>query len=333
MYKERGLYVFPNNGKIRRLLYDGNEATELPEITFEQQIIDFLEINLSVLNKALKNLRSYDNNSLTFKQTADICSAIGRIAQDFCNDEPVYSFLLQTEFYLNGWNVNNEEELIDFKDYAIEVIQQIINVQNFFFAVTDAYCRHDGEHSEKVHYACIGRGSLFDCRFEEVVAHTNVSTKMFHMTVPTIPFNRGYRFETLTEYIWYIFINAIEHDKNISQCEYCGHFFIARTKKKTRYCDRVRTDDGRTCKQVGPAYIHKAKIKNIAIFQEYDRAVDRNYRRWERFDLKLGEEKNGKDITHDEYANWLKELREARSEFYAGKVSEEEFMEVIHRLD
>ena len=47
MYLSRGLYVFPNKHTIRRFMYDGEEATELPEITFEQQLIDFLEINLT----------------------------------------------------------------------------------------------------------------------------------------------------------------------------------------------------------------------------------------------------------------------------------------------
>lgn len=333
MYKERGLYVFPNNGRIRRFAFDGKEAAELSETTFEQQLVNFLEIDLGILKKVLNNLKAYDNNSLTFKQAVNICGTIGMIAKEFCMDEPVYSFLLCTEFYLNGWNVDDKDELINFKDYAVKVIQQVIDAQIFFYAVIDAYCRCEGEHFQKVHYACLGKGSIFDCRFEEIVAATDIDTNMFQMTIPTLPFNRGYRFETLSEYIWYIFVNAIEYNKSLSQCEYCGHFFTAKTKKKTRYCDRVRTDDGRTCKQIGPAYIHKAKLKNSELLKDCDRAVDRNYRRWERFDLKLSDEKQGKDMTHEEYADWLKELRRARSEFYAGKLSENEFRTVIHRLD
>ena len=36
MYLSRGLYVFPNKNKIRGFMYDGDKATELPEITFER---------------------------------------------------------------------------------------------------------------------------------------------------------------------------------------------------------------------------------------------------------------------------------------------------------
>ena len=46
MYLSRGLYVFPNKNTIRRFMYDGDEATELPEITFEQQLIDLSLIHI-----------------------------------------------------------------------------------------------------------------------------------------------------------------------------------------------------------------------------------------------------------------------------------------------
>lgn len=333
MYRERGLYVFRNNDTIRRFTYDGQEAEELPETRISQQLIDFLELDLDMLKKALNNLRAYDNDTLDFAQTAKLCGAIGIIAKDFCQYEPVYSFLLCTEFYLSTWNVNDEEELIEFKDYGIEVIQQTINIRNFFFAVVEAYCRATGDHADKLHYSCLGRAPVFECRFEEVITRTAINTKMFQMTIPELPFKRGYRFETLTEYIWYLFINAIEQDLNLSQCEYCGHFFIPKTKKKTRYCDRVRTEDGRTCKQVGPIYVRRARAKNDKIFDEYNKAINRNYKRMERFECKISDVKTGKDITYNEYADWLRDMSAARTAFYSGEISEGEFREVIHRLD
>ena len=58
MYLSRGLYVFPNKNTIRRFMYDGDEATELPEITFEQQLIDFLEIDLTPFNRLLDKLKA-----------------------------------------------------------------------------------------------------------------------------------------------------------------------------------------------------------------------------------------------------------------------------------
>ena len=125
----------------------------------------------------------------------------------------------------------------------------------------------------------------------------------------------------------------MEFDVNFSQCDYCGHFFSAKTKKKTRYCDRVRTEDGRTCKQIGPQQIYKLRINHSELLADYDRAINRNYRRVERYELKLGDEKQGKDLTYEEYFDWLQSLHAAKFAFMSGEISEEEFKVAIHRLD
>ena len=166
-----------------------------------------------------------------------------------------------------------------------------------------------------------------------VIAHTDVSSEMFQMTRPKLPYSRGYRFDDFPSYIWYIFLSAMEFDTNFSQCDYCGHFFKPKTKKKTRYCDRVRTDDGRTCKQIGPPLIYKFRIQYSDLLADYDRAMNRNYRRVERYELKLGDEKHGKDPSYNDYADWLRELHLAKISFMSGELSEEEFKKTIHLLD
>ena len=153
------------------------------------------------------------------------------------------------------------------------------------------------------------------------------------MTRPKLPYSRGYRFDNLPAYIWYIFLHAMEYDTSFSQCDYCGHFFKPKTKKKTRYCDRVRTEDGRTCKQIGPQQIYKFRLQHSELLADYDRAINRNYRRVERYELKLGDEKQGKDLSYNDYADWLRELHNAKVSFMSGELSDEEFREVVHRID
>ena len=131
----------------------------------------------------------------------------------------------------------------------------------------------------------------------------------------------------------YIFLHAMEFDVNFSQCDYSGHFFVAKTKKKTRYCDRVRTEHERTCKQIGPQQINKLRINHSELLADYDRAINRNYRRVERYELKLDGEKQSKDLSYEEYADWLQSLHAAKLAFMSGELSEEEFREAIHRID
>ena len=61
--------------------------------------------------------------------------------------------------------------------------------------------------------------------------------------------------------------------------------------------------------------------------------INRNYRRVERYELKLGDEKQGKDLSYNDYADWLRELHTAKVAFMSGEMSEEEFREAIHMLD
>ena len=118
-----------------------------------------------------------------------------------------------------------------------------------------------------------------------------------------------------------------------SECQHCGHFFIPKTKRKTLYCDRVRTDDGRTCKDIGPAIVSKRNAEFSAVLVEYDKAVNRNFKRVERFEGKLSDEKKGKDLDYAEYSEWLNKLREVREQWKNGEIDDEEILKVIHELD
>lgn len=53
----------------------------------------------------------------------------------------------------------------------------------------------------------------------------------------------------------------------------------------------------------------------------------------ERYELKLGDEKQGKDLSYNDYADWLRDLHTAKVAFMSGEMSEEEFREAIHLLD
>ena len=127
MYLSRGLYVFPNKHTIRRFMYDGEEATELPEITFEQQLIDFLEINLTPFNRLLDKLKAYTKENTTPDELLGVYRAIGYTAEIFCQEEPVYSFLLCTKLYVDSYDISSYEELFEHKDHAVEMLRDMVH--------------------------------------------------------------------------------------------------------------------------------------------------------------------------------------------------------------
>lgn len=335
MYRKRGLYVFPDGQKIKIFAYNGESGTEYAETTFARQLIDFLEIDMSMFCKALNNLKSYNDNEISVKQLEKIFGSIGFLADSFCKDNPVYSFLLSNELLLleKKEGYDTWETAINRKNKGIDILETMPDLQILMFSLNHIYCTADGTHAEKVYKVTLGRGAIFNCQFEEIVSVTQPNKTMFQMTDFSYPFTRGYRFDTLKNYMWFIFINTLQYDVHMSMCRYCGHFFIPKTKKPTFYCDRVRTEDGRTCKNIGPAFIKKLEAKHSVVLSEYDRAVNRNFKRVERFEDKLSDEKTGKDLDYNDYFKWHNKVHNAHKQWKGGQLSDAEILKIIHELD
>lgn len=324
MYRKRGLYVFPDGEKIRIFAYNGASGTEYAETTFACQLIDFLEIDMDMFRKAVSNLKSYNDNEINIKQLEKIFGSIGFLADSFCKDNPVYSFLLSNELLLfeKKTGFDTWETAINRKNKGIDILEMMPDLQTLMFSLIYVYCTTNGTHAEKVYMVTLGRGAIFNCQFEEIVSVTPPKKTMFQMTEFSYPLTKGYRFDTLKDYMWFIFINTLQHDVNLSMCQYYGHFFIPKTKRKTYYCDRVRTDDGRTCKDIGPAIIKKLYAEHSVVLSEYDKAVNRNFKRVERFEDKLSDKKTGKDLDYNDYTEWHNKLHNARKQWKKGNLQQ-----------
>lgn len=75
------------------------------------------------------------------------------------------------------------------------------DMQSLLFIYTYIYCNTNGTHTDKVHKIISGRARIFDVRFEEVVSVSLPSVKMFYMSKFDFSFTKGYRFETLRDYL------------------------------------------------------------------------------------------------------------------------------------
>ena len=136
-----------------------------------------------------------------------------------------------------------------------------------------------------------------------------------------------YAFRSLAEYYMFLLIHFIASQPNIALCECCGRYFVPKTAKKTLYCDRI-IKDGKTCKIWGPILKHKLQAQNKKVVEEYDRAKQKMYKRYERAtdpNKKVSE----KDLTYEEYYDWLEKATQARDDYLAGKLTAEEALEII----
>lgn len=62
--------------------------------------------------------------------------------------------------------------------------------------------------------------------------------------------------------------------------------------------------DSKTCKEWGPVFKHRQKAAQIRVVEEFDRAKQRMYKRYERAEF-INKEPSEKDLSYGEYYQWL----------------------------
>lgn len=135
MYRDRGVYVFPDKYMMRIFAYDGENAVEYPSRTYAEQLVDFLEIDMTPFRKAVKNLRSYDDKTVDCELLMNLFHSIYHLADIFCVDSPVYSFLMTNELRLLDRTAAPEtvETAISRKNRGLEVLKLMTDMQSLLF--------------------------------------------------------------------------------------------------------------------------------------------------------------------------------------------------------
>lgn len=135
-------------------------------------------------------------------------------------------------------------------------------------------------------------------------------------------------FRSLVDYYQFLLLHFASTKPIVCHCQCCGRFFVPKTKKKTLYCDR-EFKNGRTCKQVAPKMKHKIEVQNQTIIEEFDRAKQRMYKRYERT-LNLNQKPTPKTLTYNEYYAWLEPATQARDACVRGELPPEEARKIIN---
>lgn len=136
-----------------------------------------------------------------------------------------------------------------------------------------------------------------------------------------------YHFRSAVDYYHFLLLQFVSDYPAVAWCHCCGRYFIPKTKKKTLYCDRI-LKDGKTCKEWGPVLKHRQKAAQISVVEEFDRAKRRMYKRYERAEF-FNKEPSEKDLSYEEYYQWLDRAVRARDDYLAGKLPAEEALKTI----
>ena len=120
-----------------------------------------------------------------------------------------------------------------------------------------------------------------------------------------------------------------QQDKQrIARCDYCWGWFIPKTKKATRYCDRVT--DGFPCKQRGARFKRNLVEDEDGALKICNQLRDRMYARLLRWQDAAPDERDRLiPMDYEQYEAWSENARLARMEYLKGKLAAEEFLRRI----
>lgn len=119
-----------------------------------------------------------------------------------------------------------------------------------------------------------------------------------------------------------------QEEQRIARCDYCWRYFIPKTKKATRYCDRVT--DGQSCKQRGANLARLETIAQDEALLISKKLRDRMYARLIRWqDAPPSEKDNLIPMDYGRYDEWSENARQARMAYLCGELTAEEFLRRI----
>jgi len=105
-----------------------------------------------------------------------------------------------------------------------------------------------------------------------------------------------------------------QDNQRIARCDYCWKWFVPKTKKVTRYCDRVT--DGYPCKQRGARFKRNLVEEQDGTLKICNQLRDRMYARLLRWQDAAPTERDGLiPMDYDQYNTWSENARLARIEY------------------
>ena len=308
---QEGLYMeLSPNGTIKRHLIAKGKKIPLSDTTMVEELIQVTERNFEYLSAVIRTL--YDSLEHVHSDPDGFSNYQKYVSTVLCEMESqnIVSGTLARIILLDP-----EGDLSKFHgtDHVLETISRlyyILDISNTVSCILDDLCDRIPIDQN------FGIDAIYSISAMQIFAFTPENT-----------LRTQYFFRAEEAYYLFLLQQYTASNPNIAKCQFCGRYFLPKTRKKTLYCDRI-IKDGKTCKQLAPRLKHKERAAADHVLKEYDRVKRMQYIRYRR----TCPDKNTSiiDISLLEYWGWLTKASEALAAYLAGKLSEKEAMEIIY---
>ena len=328
MIIKKGLYLVPGKKQKFGLIYcDGENFKKLYKNSFAKELISIISTDSDAMQIAL----SYVNQEAVIEKRYSPARAERIFIQNLQAVKIIRSINTILGLLLNAEFSKIEKPSPDDRrgyEKAIDLQRKIYRDFGTAFqnakVLTNIYAELPCPLEEKPKHILEIDKQLLDNTFQETYY---INRKK--QTESGLGLTKCYIFDSATNYLNFLLLNLIQLNPNICLCQNCGELFVAKTKKKTLYCDRVQPDSNKKCSEIGPK--NRVELQSTLFgFEDYDMAVERNYQR-----AKRTAEHYVKDIRldWDDYYTWLEKAQLAKKQWLNEEISDDDFLNIVHEFD
>ena len=328
MMTTKGLYLLPKGKDKFTLFYcDGKTKEKLYSSSYGQEIADMADIDGDAIQIALSYVIKgrIVNKRLSSARAERIFTQNNQVALLIKRIDTTLGLLLETE--LSKIEKPSPDDRRGYEE-AVALQRKIYHDFDFAFqnakVLTNIYAELPCPLEEKPKRILEIDKQLLDYSYSETY-YINKKKQ----AEDNLGLTKCYVFDSAANYLNFHLLNLIQLNPNICLCQNCNRLFVAKTKKRTLYCDRIHPDDGKKCSEIGPK--KRAELQSTLFgFEDYDKAVERNYQR-----AKRTQEYYVKDIKleWDDYYDWLDRVQQAKKKWLNEEITDEDFLNIVHEID
>lgn len=318
-----GLYVtLQKNNIIKRTLVRSKGEIDLGETTVGKELVWYADLDFDSYIEAVRMLED-----LSEKTESDDPNHYGEVDIKTFND-------LLIEAHKLVYDIEDAYPMIGslLRFDLLDNIAKDDGTAMYIYNTKHEICKNAAEPAmfhivlNEVLYDIVLKEPInFEEKYANILKSDFVQVHIFNGGIET-----QYRFRSISSYYQFLLMHYLNSNPNLAICHYCQRFFIPKTRKETKYCDR-KAKNGRTCKQIAPAYMHQLQRENDVVIQTFDRTKQKMYKRFERSLDSLNESQKRLDLY--EYHNWNKAATEARDKYLHGELTAEQALKIIEVKD
>lgn len=318
-----GLYVtLEENGYIKRTLISKAGEEDLPSTSIQDEVILFSELNFEPYAKVVDAIQNIaDQLDLEDKETMtteekEIFNSFSSLVEDLLDElekeQQIPGLLLRTTIQ-DSLPINDDS--IEYAYLSTKIIpEQLRAIVDYNFFINSLFYNMDAKIP------------LIDGTDFYFLSALKIQQELTFAGV----LEARYFFRSIVDYFVFLTMQFLNTNPNVTRCKCCGKFFVPKTKKATKYCDRI-VRNNLTCKQIAPIVKHQKLASSDKVIEAYDRNKRKMYRRYERNDGKVYMSEKG--LTYNDFYEWNDNATEARDKYLKGELTAEDALKFIEVND